>query len=96
MTGLTCVREELAGRFACLPPHGSDFAHLTSLKHFADIYRFRAFAPNGAKFRLYYGTPPSPMCASLCEMRHSRLFPLPLFPGTPLTARALTDSQALP
>ena len=52
MTGLTCVREELAGRFACLPPHGSDFAHLTSLKHFADIYRFRAFAPNGAKFRL--------------------------------------------
>ena len=50
--GLTCVREELAGRFACLPPHGSDFAHLTSLKHFADVYQFRAFAPTGAKFRL--------------------------------------------
>ena len=56
MTGLTCVREELAGRFACLPPHGSDFAHLTSLKHFADIYRFRAFAPKWRKISLT--TPP--------------------------------------
>ena len=53
MTGCDlCGRGGLAGRFACLPPHGSDFAHLTSLKHFAALTPFRTFAPKGAKFRL--------------------------------------------